>query len=71
MTPEPLEPMQIGHLTITPKPNDRIDAHCSKCGQGIDVGPRFGIIAGETLLAEWIKQHTHKPKPVKRARGGL
>lgn len=57
----------IGHITVKEKPGDRIDASCSKCGQGIDIGARFGIIPGDVLLAQWIKQHAHKPKAAKRA----
>lgn len=61
------ETMTVGHITITPK-GDRIDASCSKCNQGVDIPPRFGMIPGETLLAEWIKQHTHKSRARKATR---
>ena len=46
----------------------RIDAECTTCGTGIDVGVRFGSIPGETLITEFAKQHM-KPgkfcKPLK------
>jgi hypothetical protein len=53
--------LTVGHFTVTQK-SGRIDAACSKCGQGINVGVRFGVIPGEILLTAWAKQHLHKPK---------
>lgn len=62
----PSEALTIEHITITPK-GDRIDASCSICHMGIDIGEKFGFIPGEVMLTEWIKQHVHKPK-TKRAK---
>lgn len=55
------ESLTIKHITITVK-GDRIDCDCSICGLGMDVGATFGPIPGDILIAEWVKQHTHKPK---------
>ena len=64
-SPETAPALTVAHITIAVK-GDRIDAECAKCGQGIDVGAHFGPIPGDVLVAEWIKQHAHKPKKGKR-----
>lgn len=58
--------LTVGHITLTRKPGDRMDGECSICQTGINVGPSFGPIPGDVLLAEWIKQHTHTKKGAKR-----
>lgn len=61
MSSDPQAPITFGHITITPK-GDRLDAFCAKCQTGIEVGPTFGPVPGEVLLAEWVKQHKHTSK---------
>lgn len=58
---EPTVAATVAHITVT-RSADRIDAACAECGEGIDVGARFGAIDGEVLVLEWVRRHTHKPK---------
>ena len=64
--PDLPEEITIGHVTIKELPNIRINVSCSICDQGIDIGPSFGGIPGDVLMAEWIKQHAHRPKARKQ-----
>ena len=57
--------IKIAHITVKTE-GDRIDAHCDVCKLGINVGAHFGIIPGEVMLAEWLKQHTHNSKAKRR-----
>lgn len=58
----------VKHITILPKGDGRLEGSCSICGMSVEVPPHMGPIPGDALVAEWAKQHLHKPK-TRRARG--
>lgn len=68
-TPDPeTGAVTVGHLTVTPLADGKLDAMCGFCHTGLTAPKSFGGIPAETLVLSFAKQHVHAPKPARRPR---